>query len=85
MIGTLLLDHTAKNKKALLIGQKSFQYDGRYCKLDSDLSVPIQRDGIGTLFRYSRQVVKASSGHYPQPFLIRGLKNCCKDKLMADV
>jgi hypothetical protein len=26
----------------------------------------------------SGEVVKASSGHYPLPFLISTLKNCCK-------
>ncbi len=31
------------------------------------------RDGVGTLSRLSAgQVVKASQGHYPQPFLISG-------------
>jgi len=48
----------------------------------SDLSAPDSiGDGIGTFSRFvSGQVVKASAGHYPQPFLIRDLKNCCKDR-----
>jgi len=33
------------------------------------------RDGIGTLYRIAtKQVVKASTGHYPQPFLISDVK-----------
>lgn len=38
------------------------------------LSRFILRDGVGTLSRHvvSGQVVKASQGHIPQPFLIRG-------------
>jgi hypothetical protein len=46
-------------------------------KPGSDLSIPIiHRDGVGTLLsayamHMLQQVVKASSGHFPQPFLIR--------------
>ena len=41
------------------------------------LSRFILRDGVGTLSRHimSGQVVKASTGHIPQPFLIRDGKN----------
>jgi hypothetical protein len=30
----------------------------------------VSQDGFGTLFLLMDQVVKASQGHYPQPFLI---------------
>jgi hypothetical protein len=52
-------------------------------KAGSDLSVPIvHRAGVGTLpgsLSDTWQVVKASSGHFPQPFLIRDVKNWDKD------
>jgi len=54
-----------------------------YYKAGSDLSVPIfHRDGVGTLLSalQLQQVVKASSGHFPQPFLIsKVVKNWDKD------
>jgi hypothetical protein len=39
------------------------------------------RDGVGTFFLLSQEeVVKASPGHYPQPFLISVVKNWNKDR-----
>jgi hypothetical protein len=70
---------SGRQKKTLLIRQKSFEYAlilvCNIVKPGSDLSVPIfHRDGVGTLHSLAMQmmqVVKASSGHFPQPFLIR--------------
>jgi hypothetical protein len=63
-----------ENKKALPNGQKSFDMFDIF-KLGSDLSVPsrMNRDGwnwhLASAYA-EKQVVKASQGHYPQPFLI---------------
>lgn len=55
----------------------------------SDLSVPESRDGIGTFSfvpeRSRRKVAKASSGHYPLPFLISDVKNCGKNNNISQI
>ena len=63
-----------ENKKAHLISQTGFEYVEYIYSFTSDLSVRLLAVGIGT-FSYSffniiREVVKASSGHYPLPFSI---------------
>ena len=63
------------NKKSSSVSQKSFQYvEFQYCRsFYLTYLSRLPRDGVGTLQRFfqtSMQVVKASSGHFPLPFLI---------------
>jgi hypothetical protein len=60
-------------------------FDVQYAERESDLSAPLLSILIQMGWNWhlscgyaSREVVKASTGHNPQPFLISYPKNCCK-------
>jgi hypothetical protein len=62
-------------------------FDVQYAERESDLSAPLLSILIQMGWNWhlscgcaSREVVKASTGHNPQPFLISYPKNWCKGK-----
>jgi len=75
------------NKKAHPINQMSYYIlserslkINRYLTYLSPFQTRLELAPFPVILNDEWEVVKASSGHIPQPFLIRNLKNCSKDR-----